>query len=145
MQCHSLGSRKVCCMLLFNFALFSNFLLCMFCLTNIVFVQWSPFGSRSLLHAFVVSNLFRILCLTNIGLVQCFSLRLPLSLHPFAFLCFNEFAFVRRVLPTSSSLCSDFSPAPLEFARLIFYFVLFSFNVVFCVLSLTNLIFLRFP
>ena len=47
--------------------------------------------------------------------------------------------------PTSSGLCSDFSPAPLEFARFIFCFVLFSFNFVFCVLSLTNLIFLRFP
>ena len=47
--------------------------------------------------------------------------------------------------PTSSGLCSDFCPAPLEFARLIFCFVLFSFKFVFYVLSLTNLIFLRFP
>ena len=42
--------------------------------------------------------------------------------------------------PTSSGLCSDFSPAPFEFARFIFCFVLFSFKFVFCVLSLTNLI-----
>ena len=54
--CYSLGSRKVCCMLVFNFALFNNFLLRVFCLTNIVFVQCSPFGTRSLLHAYVVSN-----------------------------------------------------------------------------------------
>ena len=47
--------------------------------------------------------------------------------------------------PASSGLCSDFCPAPLEYARLVFCFVLFSFNFVFSVLSLTNLIFLRFP
>ena len=114
-QCCPLGSRTVCCMSgCVYFALFSNFLLC-------------------------------VLCLTNIGLVRCFSLRLPSSLHPCVYLCFIQFAFVMWLCPTSSGLCSDFCPAPLVFARLIFCFVLFSFKFVFCVLSLTNLIFLRFP
>ena len=56
-RCYSLGSHKVCCALVFNFALFSNFLFCVLCLTNTGFVQCFPFGSRSLLDAFVVSNL----------------------------------------------------------------------------------------
>ena len=58
----------------------------------------------SLLHACVHFALFSnfllyVFCLTNIGLVQCFSLRLPSSLHPFGFLCFIQFAFVMRALP----------------------------------------------
>ena len=57
----------------------------------------------SLLHACVHFALFSnfllyVFCLTNIGLVQCFSLRLPSSLHPF-FLCFIQFAFFMRALP----------------------------------------------
>ena len=84
--------------------------------------------------------MFRALCLTNIGLVQCFSLRLPSSLHPFVFLCLISLLLLCVLCPTSSGLFSDFSPAPLEFAHLIFCFVLFSFKFVFCVLSLTNLI-----
>ena len=68
-QCYSLGSRQVCCMLVFILLYsLSKFLLCVF-------------------------------CLTNIGLVQCFSLRLPLSLHPFGFLCFIQVAFVMCALP----------------------------------------------
>ena len=43
--------------------------------------------------------MFCALCLIVIGFVQCFSLRLPPSLHPFVFLCFMEFAFVMRALP----------------------------------------------
>ena len=210
-QCYSLRSHKVCCTLVLYFALFSNFLLCLLCLTNIGFVQCFSFGSRkvrytlllrisqrvlphkhrfcavyplgsrkvcctllfnlfylflcsnfgfacfasqtpalcsaipsapvkfvarlcltllysvifvlralphkhrvcvvllpplpsSLLHACVYFILFSnfllcVFCLTNIGLVQCFSLRLPSSLRPFGFLCFIQFAFVMRALP----------------------------------------------
>ena len=63
-----------------------------------------PRLSSSLLHACVYFALFSnfllyVFCLTNIGLVQCFSLRLPSSLHPFGFLCFIQFAFVMRALP----------------------------------------------
>ena len=87
--------------------------------------------------------MFHALCLTNIGLVQCFSLRLPSILHPFVFLVLFSLLLLCVLCSTSSGLCSDFSPAPLKFARFIFCFVLFSFNLGFCVLSLTNLIFFR--
>ena len=97
------------------FALFSNFLLCVFCLTNIGLVQCFPFGSAQVYTLLVFFVLFSLLLLC----VLCL---------------------------TNSGLCSDFSSARFEFsARFIFCFVLFSFKFVFCVLSLTNLIFLRFP
>ena len=69
----------------------------------------------------------------------------PLKFTPFIFfLCLLLSLLLLCVLcPTSSGLCSDFFPVPLEFAR--FIFVLYSVLIfVFCVLSLTNLIFLRF-
>ena len=83
-------------------------LFCVFCLTNTfshrVCSVLLPRLSSSLLHACVYFALFSnfllyVFCLTNIGLVQCFSLRLPSSLHPFGFLCFIQFAFVMRALP----------------------------------------------
>ena len=68
-QCYSLGSRTVCCTLVFNFALFSNFLL---------LLQCSPFGSRSLLHAFLVSNLCLVLFASpTSGLCSAFPLGSP--------------------------------------------------------------------
>ena len=128
---------------------------CVLCLTNTGFVQCYSLGSlkvcftlKLVLYCALFSNfLLYVFCLTNIGLVQCFSLRLPSSLQPFGSLCFIQFNLLLLCVlcPTSSGLCCDFSPAPLEFARFIFCFVLFSFKFVFCVLSLTNLIFLRFP
>ena len=137
---------KVCCMLVFNFALFSHFLLCVFCLRNIMFVQCSPFGSCSLLHAFVVSNLcFVLFASPTSGLCSAFPFGSPQVYTLLFFFVLFSLLLLCVLCPTSSGLCSDFSPAPLEFACLIFCFVLFSFNFVFCILSLTNLIFLRFP
>ena len=129
------------------FALFSNFLLCLFCLTNIVFVQCSPFGSRSLLHAFVVSNIFFVLFASpTSGLCSAFPFGSP---QVYTLLCFfvlfSSLLFLYVLCLTSSGFCSDFFPAPLEFARFIFCVVLFSFNFVFCVVSLTKFIFLQFP
>ena len=134
--------RKVCCTLVFNFALFSDF--CFACFASqtsglcrafpsapvkpvsyTLLLRFSqnfvlrvlphkhrvcsvllPRLSSSLLHACVYFALFSnfllyVFCLTNIGLVQCFSLRLPSSLHPFGFLCFIQFAFVERALPNN--------------------------------------------
>ena len=140
-HCYSLGSRKVCSMLVFILAYsvifcFARFAsqtpglcsatlsapvkfvacLCLFC-----FIQYTNF-------------LLCLFCLTNIRFVQCFSLRLPSSLNPFGFFALLSLLLLCVLCPTSSGLCGDFSPAPLEFARLIFCFVLFSFNFVFCVL-----------
>ena len=104
-QCYSLGYRQVCCMPVF--ILLYSVIFCFAC-----FAPPPPHPPP------------------NIGLVQCFSLHLPSSLHPFEFLCFIQFNLLLLCVlcPTSSGLCSDFSPAPLEFARFIFCFVLFSFK-----------------
>ena len=147
-QCFSFGSLKVSYTLLLRFS--QNFVLRVLPHKHRVCAVLLPRLPSSLLHACVYFALFSnfllcVFCLTNIGLVQCFCLRLPTSLHPFGFLCFIQFAYVMLLCPTISGLCSDFSPAPLEFPRFIFCFVLFSFKFVFFVLSLTNLIFLRFP
>ena len=119
----------------------------MFCVSCIGFVQCSYFRSRSLLHAFVVSNLCFVLFVSpTLGLCSAFPFGSP-QVYTLLFFFFYSVCFVRLCVlcPTSSSLCSHFSGAPLQFARLIFCFVLFSFNFAFCVLSFTNFIFLRFP
>ena len=177
-QCYSLGSRKKCCTLVFNFALFSNF--CFACFASQTSGLCSAFPSApvksvtrfcgfsqnfvlrvlphkhrvcavllprlpsSLLHACVYFALFGnfllcVFCLTNIGFVQCFSLRLPLWFSLLYSVCFCYACFAQQA-PVCAMI---FSPAPLEFAR--FCFVLFGFKFGFYVLSLTNLIFLRFP
>ena len=126
------------------FALFSKFLCCVSC---VGFVQCSYFRSRSLLHAFVVSNLCFVLFVSpTSGLCSAFPFGSP-QVYTLLFFLFYSVCFVRLCVlcPTSSSLYSHFSGAPLQFARLIFCFVLFSFNFAFCVLSFTNFIFLRFP
>ena len=60
-QCYSLGSRKVCCMLVFTLLYSVIFCFACFASQTSCFVQCSSFGSRSLLHAFVVSNLCLVL------------------------------------------------------------------------------------
>ena len=60
-QCYSLGSRKVCCMLVFTLLYSVIFCFACFASQTSCFVQCSSFGSRSLLHAFVVSNLCFVL------------------------------------------------------------------------------------
>ena len=117
-------------------------LFCVFCLTNIRFVQCYSLASRQVCCMLVFILLYSV--------IFCFACLLFPSAHvkftPFWFFFALFGLLLLRVLcPTISGLCCDFSPAPLEFARFIFCFVLFSFKFVFCVLSLTNLIFLRFP
>ena len=174
-QCYSLGSHKVCCTLVLYFALFSNFCfacfasqtsgLCSafpsapvksvtrFCGFSQNFVlRVLPHKHRvcavllprlpsSLLHACVYFALFGnfLLCLFAFP----FSSRQVYTL--LVFFALFGLLLLRVLCPTSSGLCCDFSSAPLEFACFSFCFVLFSFKFVFCVLSLTNLIFLRFP
>ena len=108
------------------------------------FVQCSYFRSRSLLHAPVVYCMLFVS--PTSGLCSAFPFGSP-QVYTLLFFFFYSVCFVRLCVlcPTSSSLCSHFSGAPLQFARLIFCFVLFSFNFAFCVLSFTNFIFLRFP
>ena len=88
-QCYSLGSRQVCCMLVF--ILLYSVIFCFACFASSTSDLCSafPFGSPQVYTLLVFFVLFSLLLLC----VLC---------------------------PTSSSLCSDFSPAPLEFARFIF-------------------------
>ena len=179
-QCYSLGSRKVCCTLVFNFVLFSNFcfaffasqtsglcsafpsapvksvtrfcyalvrtLFCVFCLTNTGFVQCYSFGFRQVccMLAFILlySVIFFFTCFASptSGLCSAFPFGSPQVYTLLVFFVLFSLLLLCLLCPTSSCLCSDFSPAPFEIARFIFCFVLFSFKFVFCVLSLTNLI-----
>ena len=97
-QCYSLGSRQVCCMLVF--ILLYSVIFCFACFVSPTSGLCSafPFGSRQVYTLLVFFVLFSLLLLC----VLC---------------------------PTSSSLYSDFSLAPLEFARFIFCFVLLSFTI----------------
>ena len=101
-QCFSFGSRKVRYLLLLHFS--QDFVLRVLPHRHRVCAVLPPLLPSSLLRACVYFALFSnfllcVFCLTNIGIVQCFSLRLPSSLHPFGFLCFIQFAFVMRALP----------------------------------------------
>ena len=56
-QRYSLGSRKVCCTLVFNFAFFSDFCFACFASQTSLFVQWYSLGSRNfLLCVFYLTN-----------------------------------------------------------------------------------------
>ena len=93
-----------------------------------------PRLSSSLLHACVYFALFSnfllyVFCLTNIGLVQCFSLRLPSSLHPFGFLCFIQFAFVVRALPNNLRFARWFFPGSPRICTLYFLLCIIQFKV----------------
>ena len=79
-QCHSLGSNKVCCTLVFNFALSSNF--CFACFASQTSGLCSAFPSAPVKSVTrfcpfcyaLVRTLFCVFCLTNTGFVQCYSL-----------------------------------------------------------------------
>ena len=108
------------------------------CLTNTEFVQCFPFGSRSLLHAFVVSNLC-FACFTSqtpglcsaipsapvkfaTELHACFPFGSRGLLNPFVVSnsCFVLFA------SSSSGLCSALPFGAPRFYTLLFFFVLWS-------------------
>ena len=126
-------------------------LFCVFCLTNIRFVQCYSLASRQvccmLVFILLYSVIFCFACLAlpTSGLCSAFPFSSRQVYTLLVFFTLFGLLLLRVLCPTISGLCCDFSPAPLEFARFIFCFVLFSFKFVFCVLSLTNLIFLRFP
>ena len=143
--------RKVCCTLVFNFALFSDF--CFACFASqtsglcrafpsapvkpvsyTLLLRFSqnfvlrvlPHKHRlcawvlarlpsSLLHACVYFALFSnfllyVFCLTNIGLVQCFSLRLPSLFTPFWFSLFYSVCFCCACFAQQSPVCAVIFP-----------------------------------
>ena len=128
-----------------EYALVRN-LFCVFCLTNTGFVQCYSLGSRQvccmLVFILLYSVIFCFACFASSpsGLCRAFLFGSPQVYTLLVFFVLFSLLLLCLLCPTSSSLCSDFSPAPFEIARFIFCFVLFSFKFVFCVLSLTNLI-----
>ena len=145
-QCYSLCYCKVSYTLLFRFILVRN-LFCVFCLTNTGFVQCYSLGSRQVccMLVFIIllySVIFCFACFASStsGLCSAFLFGSPQVYTLLVFFVLFGLLLLCLLCPTSSGLCSDFSPAPFEFARFIFCLVLFSFKFVFCVLSLTTLI-----
>ena len=128
-----------------------NFVLRVLSQKHRVFVQCYSLGSRQVCFMLVLILLYSVIfCFAcfgspTSGLFSAFPFGSPQVYTLLVFFVLFSLLLLCVLCPTSSGLCSDFSPAPLEFARFIFCFVLFSFKFVFCVLSLTNLIFLRFP
>ena len=142
--CFSFGSRKVI-VTRFCYALIRT-LFCVFCLTNTGFVQCYSLGSRQACCTLVFISLCSA-CFASptSGLCSAFPFGSPQVYTLLVFFVLFSLLLLYVLCPISSGWCSDFSPTPLEFARFIFCFVLFSFKFVVCVISLTNLIFLRFP
>ena len=102
-QCYSLGSHKVCCTLVFNFALFSNFCFACFASQTSGLCSAFPFGSPqvyTLLVFFVLFSLLLLclLCSTSSGLCSDFSpAPLEFACFIFWFILFS-FKFVFCVL-----------------------------------------------
>ena len=75
----------------------------------------------------LVRTLFCVFFLTNIGLVQCFPFGSPQVYTLLVFFILVSLLLLCVLCPTSSALCSDFSPVPLEFARFIFLLCIIQF------------------
>ena len=118
-RCYSLGSCKVCCTLVFNFALFSNF--CFACFASQTSSLCSAFPSapvksvKRFCYA-LVRTLFCVFCLANTGFVQCYSLGsrkvccvvVFILLHSviFCFACFaSQISCLCNALPPASVVC----------------------------------------
>ena len=139
-QCYSLGCPKVCCMLVFNFALFSNF--CFACFASQTSGLCSAFPSTPVKSVTrfcyaLVRTLFCVFCLTNTGFVQCYSLvsRQVCCMLVFTLLYSVIFCFACFASPTSG-LCSAF-PFGSPQVYTLFFFVLFSLLFL-CVLCPTS-------
>ena len=113
---------------------------------NTGFVQCYSLGFRQVCCMLVFILLYSVIfCFTcfaspTSGLCSAFPFGSPQVYTLLVFFVLFSLLLLCVLCPTISGLCSDFSPAPLEFARFIFCFVLFSLKFEFCVLSLTNLI-----
>ena len=127
------------------FALFSKFLCCVSC---VGFVQCSYFRSRSLLHAPVVYCTLLLLVIYVLYSLphqhRACAVLFP-SAPPLVFFALFSLLLLCVLCPTSSGLCNDFFPLLHSNLHAFALYILFGFKFGFYVLSLTNLIFLRFP
>ena len=121
-QCYSLSSHKVCCTLVFNFALFSNF--CFACFAS---QRSAPVKSVTRFCYALVRTLFCVFCLKNTGLVQCYSLgsRQVCCMFVFILLYSVIFCFACFASPTSG-LCSAFPFGSPQVYTLLLFLVSFS-------------------
>ena len=147
-QCYSLGSHKVCCTLVFNFALFSNF--CFACFASQTSGLCSAFPSAPVKSVTrfccaLVRTLFCVLCLTNTGLVRCYSLgsRKVCSMLVFILVYSVVFCFARFASQTPG-LCSATPSAPVKFVACLCLFCFIQYtNFLLCVFCLTNIGFVQ--
>ena len=103
-------------------------LFCVFCLTNTGFVHCYSLGSRQvccmLVFVLLYSAIFCFACFTTptSGLCSAFPYGSPQVYTLLVFFVLFSLFLLCVLCPTISGLCSDFSPAPLKFARFIFGF-----------------------
>ena len=127
--------RKVCCTLVFNFALFSDFCFACFASQTSGLCRAFPSApvkpvSYTLLLRFS-QNFVCVFCLTNTGFVQCYSLgfRQVCCMLAFILLYSVIFFFTCFASPTSG-LCSAFPFGSPQVYTLLVFFVLFTFAFV---------------
>ena len=149
LQCFSFGSRKVSYTLLLPFS--QNFVLRVLPHKHRVCAVLLPRLPSSLLHRLVFILLYSVIscfaCFTSptSGLCSAFPFGSPQVYTLLVFFVLFSLLLL-RVLAQQAPVCAVIFPRlPSNLHALFFCFVLFSFKFVFCVLSLTNLIFLRFP
>ena len=130
MQCYSLGSRKKCCTLVFNFALFSNFCFACFSSQTSGLCSTFPLAPVKSVTRFcyaLIKTLFCVFCLTDTGFVHCYSLdsRQVCCMLVFILLYSVIFCLACFASPTSG-LCSAFPFGSPQVYALFGFFVLFS-------------------
>ena len=133
-QCYSLGSRKVCCTLVFIILLYSV-IFCFACFASQTLSFCSAFPSAPVVCCTLFLLVIHVLCYLPHHHRVCAVLfpSAPLEFTPF---CFSLFYWVFFLLlcvfcPTSSGLCSVFFPGSLRICTHIFclyysVFILFS-------------------
>ena len=147
-QCFSFGFRKVNYTLLQRSQFSQNFVLRVLSHKHRVCAVLLPRQVCCMLVFILLYSV--ILCFVcfaspTSGLCSAFPFGFPQVYTLLVFFVLISLLLLCVLCPTTSGLCRDFSPAPLEFARFNFCFVSFNFKFVFCFFPLTNLIFLRFP
>ena len=121
-QCYSLGSRKVCCMLVFIILLYSV-IFCFACFASQTLGLCSAFPSAPVVCCTLFLLVIHVLCsLAHHHRVLCsaFPFGSPRVYTPLFFSVLLSLLLLCVFCPTSSGLCSDFFPGSLRICTLIF-------------------------
>ena len=129
-QSYSLGPNKVCCTLVLYFALFSNFCFAYFASQTSGLCSAFPSAPVKSVTRFcyaLVRHLFSVLCLTNTGFVQCYSLgsRTVCCTLVLYFALFSNFCFACFASQTLSLSTAIPSP-PVNFVARLCCILLYS-------------------